>query len=150
MELDRWASKHPAGQLQAVVMFDEADIYLPATRKPATKEPMIGLIKRARSAGLSLFLATQNPGDFDYTVRDNIRTWFVGKITQDRSIEKLQHMLREAGASGDRLGSQAAGEFMLLDTASGQTIKSHQSVMRTLQQSEDEILSMAAATRGEG
>ncbi len=40
LELSRWMSKAPSDKLQAVVMFDEADWYLPATSKPPTKEPM--------------------------------------------------------------------------------------------------------------
>ena len=54
MTLARWISRSPApaGTLQAVVLFDEADLYLPAVRQPATKEPMEHLLKRAvRRAG---------------------------------------------------------------------------------------------------
>ena len=59
MELARWMSKNPSDALQSVVLFDEADLYLPATSKPATKEPMENLLKRARSAGLGLMLACE-------------------------------------------------------------------------------------------
>jgi DNA helicase HerA-like ATPase len=52
--------------LQAVLPCDEADRYLPARRQPSTKAPMEDLLKRACSAGLGVFLATQSPGDFDY------------------------------------------------------------------------------------
>src|SRR5690606_6704096 len=38
-ELVTWASRHPSPELQALVFLDEADLYLPATSKPATKEP---------------------------------------------------------------------------------------------------------------
>jgi hypothetical protein len=57
-ELGRWASRRPADSLQAAIFLDEADIYLPTQTKPATKEPMLDLLKRARSAGLGVFLAT--------------------------------------------------------------------------------------------
>src|SRR5690606_13321570 len=40
VEIARWASQHPQKTLQALVLFDEADIYMPAQSKPATKEPM--------------------------------------------------------------------------------------------------------------
>ncbi len=70
----RWAAHNPSpNRLQAVFLFDEADQYLPATRQPATKGPMENLLKRARSAGVGLLLATQSPGDFDYKCRDQIR-----------------------------------------------------------------------------
>ncbi|HVX59184.1 MAG TPA: helicase HerA-like domain-containing protein, partial [Pirellulales bacterium] len=46
-ELRRWASRNPSNALQAVVLFDEADIYLPARSQPASKAPMEDLLKRA-------------------------------------------------------------------------------------------------------
>src|SRR5207248_9889833 len=51
-ELGHFANKSPASSLQGIVLFDEADLYLPALSKPPTKEPMEDLRKRARSAGL--------------------------------------------------------------------------------------------------
>ena len=50
LALDRWRTKNPAPHLQAVFLFDEADLYLPAVRQPATKAPMESLLRRARSA----------------------------------------------------------------------------------------------------
>ena len=64
-----------ARTLQAAAFFDEADAYIPAIGSPPTKEPMFDLLRRARSAGIGVLLATQNPGDFDYKARDNIATW---------------------------------------------------------------------------
>ena len=52
IELSRWCSRSPSDRLQALLFLDEADAYLPAASKPATKEPLQGLLKRARSAGL--------------------------------------------------------------------------------------------------
>jgi hypothetical protein len=95
LELSRWASKSPSETLQAVVLFDEADLYLPATSKPASKEPMEGLLKRARSAGLGVMLATQSPGDFDYKSKENINNWFVGKIKELPAIKKMKPLLSD-------------------------------------------------------
>ena len=44
--IDRWRAKSPSSTLQAIFFFDEADRYLPAVGKPATKAPMEGLLKR--------------------------------------------------------------------------------------------------------
>ncbi len=45
--VSRWCAKSPQARLQAVFLFDEADLYLPAgTRQPATKAPMEDLLKR--------------------------------------------------------------------------------------------------------
>jgi hypothetical protein len=38
-EVSRYASRNPKPTLQGVVFLDEADMYLPATSKPATKQP---------------------------------------------------------------------------------------------------------------
>ena len=69
------------GRLQALLMFDEADQYIPANRKPATKPGMENLLRRARAAGVGVMLASQNVGDFDYKALDNITTAFAGKLT---------------------------------------------------------------------
>jgi len=66
----------PGGALQAVFLFDEADVYLPAPGS-SHEGPMESLLKRARSAGVGLFLATQSPGDLDYRCRDQVLTWLV-------------------------------------------------------------------------
>ena len=96
-------------------MFDEADLYLPAVRQPPTKEPMENLLRRARSAGLGLLLATQSPGDFDYKCRDNIRTWFVGQVKEANSLAKMKPMLSECRVDvAARLPGQSTGQFHLI------------------------------------
>lgn len=110
VELSHWASRHPSPKLQAIVMFDEADIYMPAQRKPATKEPMQSLLERARSAGVGVFLCTQSPGDLDYRSRDNIRSWFLGRIGETTAINKMRPLLTEARTNIDsRLSRQGVG-----------------------------------------
>src|SRR5207237_3880566 len=113
--LGRWIGKHPAAQLQAVFLFDEADQYLPAQNQPATKAPMENLLKRARSAGVGLLLATQSPGDFDYKCRDNIRTWFAGQVKEANSIAKMKPMFSGCRIDVEgRLPTQEPGEFCLI------------------------------------
>ena len=46
LALDRWRGKSPSEMLQAVVLLDEADQYLPATRQPAAKAPLESLLPR--------------------------------------------------------------------------------------------------------
>ena len=86
----RFCQRNPNDELQAVVMFDEADLYIPANSKPATAEPLQSLLKRARSAGLGLMLATQSPGDLDYKSRDQITSWFIGRVREDTALRKLK------------------------------------------------------------
>jgi hypothetical protein len=149
VELERWATRRPSSTLQAIVMFDEADLYMPAQSKPATKEPMQGLLKRARSAGLALFLATQSPGDLDYRSRDNILTWFVGRVAEPTAIGKMRALLAECRTNIERkIGTQGTGEFFMLRGGQVTEMKARQSLMVTEQLREDEILALSRAGLG--
>lgn len=140
----RWIGKAPKSDLQALVMFDEADLYLPAIRNPATKEPMENLLKRARSAGLGLFLATQSPGDFDYKCRDTIRTWFLGRVKEDTALKKMRPMLSECPAGvSERLPGQGVGQFHLVREKSAERIKTFPSLIKPIQLPEERILQLA-------
>ena len=143
-ELARWASRNPSPRLQALVMFDEADIYMPAQRKPATKEPMQDLLRRARSAGLGVLLATQSPGDLDYKSRDNIRTWFLGRVAENTAIAKMQPLLSESRTNvKGKLARQSIGEFFMLQGGKLTELKADRSLMDTEQLAEDEIRDLA-------
>lgn len=144
----RWCAKSPQPRLQAVFLFDEADIYLPAgTRQPATKAPMENLLKRARSAGVGIFLATQSPGDFDYKCKENVRTWLIGRVKEPRAIEKLKPMLASSkGSVADKLAGQAPGEFYLVREASVTSVRSDESLIRTEQLAEQQIAMLAKSS----
>jgi hypothetical protein len=149
MEVGRWIGRSPApdGTLQAVLMFDEADLYLPAVRQPASKEPMEHLLRRARSAGLGLLLATQSPGDFDYRCRDNIRTWLVGQVKEQTSLNKMKPMLSECRTDvASRLPGQTAGEFHLIRDGVVTNLHADQSAVDPRQIGEAEILELARAS----
>jgi len=143
--VSRWCAKSPQARLQAVFLCDEADVYLPAgTKQPATKAPMEDLLKRARSAGVGVFLATQSPGDFDYKCKENVRTWLIGRVKEPRAIEKLKPMLAAAkGSVTDKLAGQATGEVYLVRESSVTTVRSDESFMRAEQLPENEIAKLA-------
>jgi DNA helicase HerA-like ATPase len=151
--LGRWAGQSPApsGRLQAVLLFDEADLYLPAQRQPPTKEPMENLLRRARSAGLGLLLATQSPGDFDYKCRDNIRAWFVGRVKEPTALSKMKPMLSACRLDVTaRLPAQETGEFHLIRDGDVTGFRAAPALLVTEQLPEQEILELARATRGDG
>jgi hypothetical protein len=75
--------------LRALVYFDEIYGYLPPTRNPSSKQPLLRLLKQARAFGVGLLLATQNPVDVDYKGLSNAGTWFVGKLQTERDKERL-------------------------------------------------------------
>lgn len=147
--LSRWTSKNPAPALQAALFTDEADLYLPAMSKPPTKEPMETLLKRARSAGLSVMLATQSPGDLDYRCRDTIRSWFVGQVKEPRALEKMKPMMSEVRGLdvSERIPQQKTGEFHWLRDGQATAFQASRSAIALDQLTEDEILQVAAARR---
>lgn len=147
LELGRWIGKHPSPKLQAVLLFDEADLYLPAQRKPPTKEPMENLLKRARSAGIGILLASQSPGDFDYRCRDNVHTWFLGRITQPPALNKMKPLLNDCpGDVAAKLPHQSTGQFQLVREGTAIGLRSERSLLTTEQVPEQEILRLAQAT----
>jgi hypothetical protein len=133
--------------LQAAVFLDEADAYLPASSVPPTKEPLSDLLRRSRSTGIGVLLATQNPGDFDYKGRDNIITWLVGKLSQDTAIGKLRNVIGSYPDVGPRLASQATGHFFLLTGTTKRELKADRSMMVTRQLSDAEVAELARASR---
>ncbi|HWE37531.1 MAG TPA: helicase HerA-like domain-containing protein [Isosphaeraceae bacterium] len=148
VELGRWAGRSPSKRLQAVALFDEADLYLPATRRPATKEPMEDLLRRARSAGLGILLASQGPGDFDYKCRDNVRAWFVGRIKEQTALNKMRPMLAECRVDvAARLPGQEPGEFHLLRDGDATPFVASRCALPPEQAPEDRILSLARLKR---
>ena len=146
LELGRFAGRHPANTLQGVVLFDEADIYLPATGKvPPTKEGMDNALRRWRSAGLGVLLASQNPGDFDYRCRDQVLNWFVGKVTQDTALAKMRPMLKEARTDvAGKLAALGAGQFFAVrEGGMVESLAARRSLVTARQVPDGEILRLA-------
>jgi len=75
--------------LRALVYFDEIFGYLPPTKNPSSKQPLLRMLKQARAFGVGMLLATQNPVDVDYKGLSNAGTWFVGKLQTERDKERL-------------------------------------------------------------
>ncbi len=147
----RFCQRNPNDELQAVVMFDEADLYIPANSKPATAEPLQSLLKRARSAGLGMMLATQSPGDLDYKSRDQITSWFIGRVREDTALRKLKAAFQsESGLDpATALPGQTVGEFHLVQEGLVRPMKAQRSLISAEQVPFDRIEQLAAETRGQ-
>ena len=147
----RFCQRNPNDELQAVVMFDEADLYIPANSKPATAEPLQSLLKRARSAGLGMMLATQSPGDLDYKSRDQITSWFIGRVREDTALRKLKAAFQsESGLDpATSLPGQTVGEFHLVQEGLVRPMKAQRSLISAEQVPFDRIEQLAAETRGQ-
>jgi hypothetical protein len=147
----RFCQRNPHDGLQAVVMFDEADLYIPANSKPATAEPLQSLLKRARSAGLGMMLATQSPGDLDYRSRDQITSWFIGRVREDTALKKLRAAFQsESGLDPAAvLPGQTVGEFHLVQEGLVRAMKAQRSLISAEQVPFDRIEQLAHETKGQ-
>jgi hypothetical protein len=110
--------------LRAMLYFDELYGFMPPhPANPPTKGLLLTLLKRARSQGMGLALATQNPMDLDYKGLSNAGTWFVGKLQtandRQRVLEGLSGASLEVGvvldrpALNDRIAALDARMFLL-------------------------------------
>ncbi|MDZ7818348.1 MAG: DUF87 domain-containing protein [Aliarcobacter sp.] len=75
--------------LKALLYMDEIFGYFPPSQNPPSKQPMLTLLKQARSFGVGIILSTQNPVDIDYKGLANIGTWFIGRLQTKQDKEKV-------------------------------------------------------------
>ncbi len=102
--------------LRALLYMDEIFGYLPPTRNPASKQPLLRMLKQARAFGLGLLLATQNPVDVDYKALSNAGTWMIGKLQTDQDKQRLLDGLESAA------GGISRGDFDKLISSLGKRV----------------------------
>lgn len=125
LSLQRWVSSNPSNKTQGLIVLDDADVFLPASGKPPTKEPLEQLLRRARSAGLGMLLMANSPGDLDYRSRECFRTWLIGRIKEETAIKKLRPVFGQVNqALLHELAAVAPGQFCLLREGHAVTMKS--------------------------
>ncbi len=108
-----WMRQQPGTtSLRAIVYMDEIAGYLPPVANPASKAPMLTLLKQARAFGVGMVLATQNPVDLDYKALSNAGTWFIGRLQTERDqarvLDGLEGAMSTAGGAFDRDALQIA------------------------------------------
>jgi hypothetical protein len=95
-----WMRRQPGTtSLRTLLYFDEIRGYLPPVAKPASKRPLMTILKQGRAFGLGAILATQNPVDIDYKALSNAGTWFIGRLQTERDRTRLIGGLPNKGAS---------------------------------------------------
>jgi len=100
-ELVAWCRRQPgSGALRALLYFDEVFGYLPPhPANPATKKPILTLLKQARGVGVGAALVTQNPVDVDYKAMSNAGLWIMGRLSTKQDRARVLDGI--AGATGD-------------------------------------------------
>ena len=100
--LVRWFRGQPGSdRLRALVYLDEVAGYAPPTSEPATKQPILTILKQARAFGVGMVLATQNPVDLDYKAMSNAGTWLVGRLQTERDKARLLEGMSSAAGNVD-------------------------------------------------
>lgn len=97
-----WMRNQPGtGELRALVYIDEVMGLAPPVGNPATKKPILTLLKQARAFGVGLVLSTQNPVDLDYKAISNAGTWLIGRLQTEQDKNRLVDGLRSADGGVD-------------------------------------------------
>jgi hypothetical protein len=92
---------------------DEIFGYLPPSKNPPSKLPMLTMLKQARAFGVAMVLATQNPVDLDYKALSNAGTWFIGRLQTERDKMRVLEGLEGAATSaGDSFNRQEMDKLL--------------------------------------
>lgn len=106
-------SQSGSSSLRALLYIDELFGFMPPVANPASKAPLLTLMKQARAYGLGVVLSTQNPVDLDYKGLSNAGTWFIGRLQTEQDKNRLLSGLLAAD------GAQALDRNALNTTLSG-------------------------------
>lgn len=89
-EIIKWMrTTQGTSSLRAILYMDEIFGYFPPNSNPASKTPMLILLKQARAFGLGIILSTQNPVDIDYKGLSNIGTWLIGRLQTNQDKQRV-------------------------------------------------------------
>ncbi len=96
-EVLTWVRSLPGtSRLRALIVFDEVYGFIPPhPANPATKKPLVALMKQARAYGVGCVLATQNPMDLDYRALSNAGLWMLGRLQTDADRARVMEGLGE-------------------------------------------------------
>lgn len=118
-ELLSWTrSLEGTDDLRCAVIIDECyGLMPPAPANPATKKPILTMLKQARAFGVGMILATQNPMDVDYKGMSNCETWIVGRLQtandRRRVVEAVSSLGYDRKEIEDKIGSLQKRQFLL-------------------------------------
>jgi hypothetical protein len=93
-------------------------------------------------------LATQSPGDLDYRSRDQITSWFIGRVREDTALKKLRAAFQsDSGLDPARvLPNQTVGQFHLIQEGKVKAMQAKRSLISADQVPFDRIEELARKT----
>jgi len=126
-ELYRWMLDNPSEDLQGLLYMDEVAPFLPPVKQTACKDILKLVFKQARKYGIGYLIATQNPGDIDYTALAQFGTWGLGRLIARQDRDKVEGAIKALAPDAKELVTSLAGskigEFMLLSPDNFEGVK---------------------------
>lgn len=116
----QWMLDLDGSQMWGALFIDEVAPFLPPVMKPPAKQPLSLLLRQSRKYGVSVIVASQSPGDLDFTALGQVGTIAVGRLSTRQEIQKIAPALSANGASAELLASLSAkqpGEFVVMSHA---------------------------------
>lgn len=134
--------------LQALVVFDEADVYLPAEGEPYTKRPLEQLLERGAAAGIGVVLSARHAADLDYRCRRHVHTWLVGRVREPRALARLKPLADAVGCDPvTAFANLAFGQFHMISDSCRAVFQGERSLLDPEPLSTRQILDLACAGR---
>jgi hypothetical protein len=113
MALFAWFKRHPAPDLRALLVMDEAQTLAPSGASTASTESTLILASQARKYGLGLVFATQAPKGLHNRIPGNASTQFFGYLNSPTQISTAQEIARRKGGDVNDISRLRSGEFYL-------------------------------------
>jgi hypothetical protein len=96
---------------------------------------------------VGIFLATRTPGDLDLHCRENVRSWFLGRLPPETLHKLLRPVLQADADLAARLAGHEPGQITLLRGRQSQSFRADRPALVPRPLTDDEILDLAAVSR---
>src|SRR6185295_4783218 len=114
--------------------------------KPPPKEPLQDLLQAAHGAGLAVVLGSQNPAGLDYRPCGLIHTWFVGRMADQRSVDKMKPLFAHRPLGYRNLTTLEPGRCVMLHDDGSLELERGSSLLRPEPIGDAELMALAART----
>ncbi|MEN0063521.1 MAG: hypothetical protein AAGA48_15325 [Myxococcota bacterium] len=147
VELACFTAANETDDLHTLVLIDEADLWLPAEASPATKEPLMRLLRPGRRDGIGMVLWSERPGDLDYRPRENIGTWVLGPVDEGE-LSKMRTLLSDTRDAESQLLRKRTGHLHVLRGGELSEMRPVTPIVPPHRYSDEELLVLARQARG--
>ena len=117
-EMGAWCARQPeADELRAILVIDDAELWLPARAHTATQDPIRQLLRRGRAAGLGVVLVSRSAAELEISPQ-SVARWIVGPIEDAGGAERVHRGLaRRMGNLAERASGLESHEALLVQDA---------------------------------